>query len=51
MIERVSCRKLTEEEIVIENKYMELIVIRVYDSIFAVDKKCYENYIKNKNGV
>lgn len=51
MMERVGSGKLTEEKVIMKSKFMGMIVVRISDSIFAVDKKCYEDYIKNKNGV
>lgn len=50
MMKRIGFNKNMSQKVIIKSEFYGIIVVEICGTIFAVDKKEYEKYIKNNNG-
>lgn len=47
MMNRVGFKKESKDKVFISSKIFDVVIVEICGSIFAVDRKCYKNYIEN----
>ena len=50
MMKRVGFKKDNKDKVFLNSKFFDIVIVEIRGSIFAVDRKCYKDYIESKIG-